>query len=169
MCLDDQILSTYLDNELVQPWKDQVEEHIRNCTACSNRYLALLRLHEHVKNAQIDDESIKKHKDHVLSYLENNVLNSEKKSSFLKKQIKFSFSQFVGVAAAFVIVFVGSLALVSGKSRRIDVPQINSLDINNVSPVSYTQSESLDSYTIEELLQNLESRGLIVTVQLKTK
>ena len=66
-------------------------------------------------------------------------------------------------------MFVGSLALVSGKSRRIDVPQINSLDINNVSPVSYTQSESLDSYTIEELLQNLESRGLIVTVQLKTK
>lgn len=162
MCLDDQILNTYLDGELVEPWKSQVEDHLSYCKACSNRLGTLSELSKDIRNAGLGDDVIKKHQNHVLQYMENNYLNGEKKSSFFRKQFRFSFSQFIGVAAAFVIVFVGSLALTSGKSNKIDAPQIKVLDLQNVSPVSY---KSLDSYSSEELLKNLRSRGLIVTVQ----
>lgn len=46
MCLDDQILNTYLDGELGEPWKTQVIEHLNYCVACNTRLEQLKRLRE---------------------------------------------------------------------------------------------------------------------------
>ncbi|MGD8113841.1 MAG: anti-sigma factor family protein, partial [Sphaerochaetaceae bacterium] len=53
MCLDDQILNTYLDGELVEPWKTQVEEHLKYCTACSSRFRQLQAVHEMVCSSRL--------------------------------------------------------------------------------------------------------------------
>ena len=34
MCIDSQMLSAYLDGELPEPYRTQVEEHLEHCAAC---------------------------------------------------------------------------------------------------------------------------------------
>lgn len=173
MCLDDQILSTYLDNELTQPWKSQVEEHLKHCQVCQKRYESIQNLRKILKNTQISEMEIKARQDRVLAVLEKNHLNKKKTGSVLKKTIKLSVSQFIGVAAAFVVVFVGSwTAIGSSKDKAIPLPEINPavIDISNITPVraiEKTNQKTLDSYSLEDILQNLDSRGYEVDVRLK--
>lgn len=173
MCLDDQILNTYLDGELSQPWKSQVEEHLKFCKACQNRLDNLRHLREVVKNAQVSDEEIEARKEKVFAYLEKNVIKNAKKQSAWRKQIKFSVSQLVGVAAAFVVVFVGSWTVLGSKSEQgIPIPEVapSIVDIANITPARALDSSNertLDSYSLEEILQNLDARGYDVDVKLK--
>ena len=109
MCLDDQILNTYLDNELAEPWKSQVEEHLSYCSSCRTRYQNLLKISDAVKSAELTADEIQPHQDRVLSMIEKNYLSKGKgKKSFLHRTFKLSAPQMIGVAAAFVVVFVGS-------------------------------------------------------------
>lgn len=173
MCLDDQILNTYLDGELAQPWKGQVEEHLKNCRACQNRLENLRELDRIIKGAQVSDEEIQNRKEKVFAYLEKNVINKSRKYSAWHKQIKFSVSQLVGVAAAFVVVFVGSWTVLGSKSEQSiplpdSVPSI--VDIANITPARAIDSSSIrtiDSYSLEEILQNLDARGYDVDIRLK--
>ena len=70
MCLDDQILNTYLDNELTEPWKSQVEEHLSYCSSCRTRYQNLLKISDAVKSAELTSDEIQPHQDRVLSMIE---------------------------------------------------------------------------------------------------
>ena len=173
MCLDDQILNTYLDGELGQPWKGQVEEHLKFCKACQNRLENLKHLREVVKNAQVSDVEIEEKKEKVFAYLEKNVLRKAKKQSAWHKQIRFSVSQLVGVAAAFVVVFVGSWTVLGSKSEQgIPIPEVapSIVDIANITParsMDSSKGRTIDSYSLEEILQNLDARGYDVDVKLK--
>ena len=173
MCLDDQILNTYLDGELVQPWKSQVEEHLKSCRACQNRLDNLKYLDEVIKGAEISDEEIQNRKEKVFAYLEKNVINKSKKKSAWQKQIKFSVSQLVGVAAAFVVVFVGSWTVLGSKTEQsIPLPDAvpSIVDIANITParaVDASAAKGIDSYSLEEILQNLDARGYDVDIRLK--
>ncbi len=175
MCLDDQILNTYVDGELEEPWKSQVEEHLSYCVSCRNRCNSLRELSARIKDAELSQSEIESRKDRVMSVLEKNYLN--KKKGFLKNRIfKFTFPQFaIGTAAAFVIVFAGSFALGSraNKSDIIPVPEIGySVDINNITPVrasdNATTAKSLESYSLDEILKNLDARGYDVDIRLKS-
>ncbi len=173
MCLDDQILNTYLDGELSQPWKSQVEEHLKNCRACQNRLDNLRHLDEVIKNAQVSDEEIQNGKDKIFAYLEKNVISKNRKKSAWHKQIRFSVSQLVGVAAAFVVVFVGSWTLLGSKNEQsIPLPEVvpSIVDISNITPAKTVNSSSvktIDSFSLEEILQNLDARGYDVDIRLK--
>jgi len=173
MCLDDQILNTYVDGELEEPWKSQVEEHLSYCNSCRNRCNSLRDLSRRIKDAQLSSEEIETRKERVLSVLEKNHLN-RKKSSFMSKKFKFSVPQIFGVAAAFVIVFAGSWTLMGRKSSNvIPVPEIGySIDVSNITPVRATDnaasSRSLETYTLDEILKNLDARGYDVDVRLKS-
>lgn len=173
MCLDDQILNTYVDGELEEPWKSQVEEHLSYCNSCRNRCNSLRDLSRRIKDAQLSSEEIETRKERVLSVLEKNHLN-KKKSSFMSKRFKFSVPQIFGVAAAFVIVFAGSWTLMERKSSNvIPVPEIGySIDVSNITPVRATDnaasSRSLETYTLDEILKNLDARGYDVDVRLKS-
>ena len=169
MCLDDQILNTYLDGELTEPWKSQVEEHLSYCKSCKHKLEQLQQLDETLKSAELSQEEIQSHQDRVLTMLEKNVLGKKKKSIF-KKQFKFSMPQLMGVAAAFVIVFVGAWSAGSARSNNvIAMPEVNSsIDISSITPVKAQETKSLDSYSLDEIIKNLDSRGYDVDVRLKS-
>ena len=175
MCLDDQILNTYVDGELEEPWKSQVEEHLSYCVSCRNRCNSLRELSSRIKDAALSQSEIDSRKDRVMSVLEKNYLN-KKKDSLTRKVFKITFGHLaIGAAAAFVIIFVGSFALgsKSGKSDIIPVPEIGySVDINNITPVrasdNATTAKSLESYSLDEILKNLDARGYDVDIRLKS-
>jgi len=174
MCLDDQILNTYLDGELSEPWKSQVEEHLSYCPSCRSRYQKLASLSEKVKLAVLTDEEIAPRQDRVLSMIEKNYLSKKPKQSFWKKYFRVSTPQIIGVAAAFVVVFIGSWAIFGGnKNDAIPLPELNTtIDLKNITPVrstdNSTTSKSLESYSLEEILKNLDARGYDVDIRLKS-
>lgn len=176
MCLDDQILNTYLDGELTEPWKSQVEEHLSYCPSCRTRYQNLLSIKGAMKNAELSDEDIKPRMDRVLSMIEKNYLSKNKKQSFLRRTFKLTAPQLLGVAAAFVVVFVGSWAVFGGNggsNNAIPLPDVStSIDATNITPTrssdNSTTSKSLENYTIEEILNNLDARGLEVDIKVKS-
>lgn len=177
MCLDDQILNTYLDNELTEPWKSQVEEHLSYCPSCRARYQNLLQLSDTIRSSELTEEEIKPHQDRVLSMIEKNYLSKGKgKKSFWKRTFKVSGPQLMGVAAAFVVVFVGSWAVFgnSGSSDgAIILPDVNTtIDLNNITQTrssdNATTSKSLENYSLDEILKNLDARGYDVDIRLKS-
>ena len=177
MCLDDQILNTYLDGELTEPWKSQVEEHLSYCSSCRTRYQNLMKVSEAVKSAELSDEEIQPRKDRVLSMIEKNYLSKGKgKKSFLHKTFKLTAPQMVGVAAAFVVVFVGSWAVFGNNSasdNQILLPDVSTtIDLNNITQTRSTDnaatSKSLENYSVDEILKNLDARGYDVEVRLKS-
>ncbi len=174
MCLDDQILNTYLDGELDEPWKSQVEEHLSYCTGCKIRYNSLKKLRDTVKSAALTQEEIQPHQDRVLALLEKNYLNKPAKKKFFGKEIKFTVPQFMGVAAAFVIVFAGALSLFGNRaSSSIPLPDVSSpINLENITPVkateSTTASKSLDDFTLDDILKYLDGKGYSVDIHLKS-
>ncbi len=84
MCLDDQILNTYLDGELKEPWKSQVEEHLSYCKSCSRKYETLKQLSETIREAELSQEEIQSHQDRVFSMIEKNHIRKHKKFAFLR-------------------------------------------------------------------------------------
>lgn len=176
MCLDDQILNTYLDGELAEPWKSQVEEHLIYCSSCRARYQNLVGLSNTVRAAALTDEEIEPHMDRVLSMIEKNHLTRKSKKSFFHRQFKVSAPQLIGVAAAFVVVFVGSWAVFgngNNKDNTILLPDVNTtIDLNNITQTrstdNATTSKTLDSYSLEDILKTLDARGYDVDIRLKS-
>lgn len=170
MCLDDQILNTYLDGELAEPWKSQVEEHLSYCPSCMKRYESLKKLQSVIKSAELKDEEIKARQDRLLEKLEKNYLNKNKKSIF-HKQLKLTISQLAGVAAAFVIVFVGSWSVMGSKGEQvIPAPEVSStIDVASITQVKTYEKPvvTLNNFTLDEILQNLDERGYDVEIRLK--
>lgn len=174
MCLDDQILNTYLDGELKEPWKSQVEEHLSYCKSCSRKYETLKQLSKTIREAELSQEEIQSHQDRVFSMIEKNHISKHKKFAFLRKQIKFSVPQVMGVAAAFVIVFVGAWNIGSNSAEKvIEMPQVNSsIDITSITPVRASDNnattKTLENASLEEILKNLDLRGYDVDIRLKS-
>ena len=177
MCLDDQILNTYLDGELTEPWKSQVEEHLSYCPSCRTRYQNLLLIKGAMKSSELSDEEIQPRMDRVLSMIEKNYLSKKKgKQSFLRRTFKLTAPQLIGVAAAFVVVFVGSWAVFGGNGssdNAIPLPDVNtSIDLTNITQTrssdNATTSKSLENYSLDEILKNLDARGYDVDIRLKS-
>jgi len=170
MCLDDQILNTYLDGELSEPWKTQVEEHLSYCVACKERLNRLKKLQEMVCGAQLTEEEIAPRQEKVLSFMEKNYF-TKKKPSIMHKKIKVSFGGMLGIAAAFTLIFATAIWGGQGDSQEF-IPNtgINTdINENNVSMVSVRepQIQTLDDYTLEEILTNLDERGYTVDLHVK--
>lgn len=174
MCLDDQILNTYLDGELAEPWKSQVEEHLSYCPSCRARYQKLVQLRDAIRDAALTDEEIAPRQERVLSMIEKNHLSKKSSQSFWRRHFRVSAPQVIGVAAAFVVVFIGSWAVFGGnKDNTIPLPELNTtIDLKNITPVRSTDnastSKSLESYSLDEILKNLDARGYDVDIRLKS-
>lgn len=174
MCLDDQILNTYLDGELAEPWKTQVEEHLSYCPACKARYEQLQKLHEVISGAVLSEEEIAPHQAKVLSFIEHNYLDKHKKVSFFRRKLKVGIPTIITAAAAFVVVFIGAFVLfgTSGEQTAEIIPGMTmNVDSTNIMQVrasdNITASRTLDSYSLEEILKYLDGKGYDVDVRLK--
>ena len=98
MCLDDQVLSTYIDGELAEPWKTQVEEHLLHCSGCKSRYNQLVDLGKDIKSARLREEEYVVQRERIWQYLEKNCV-ALVKERFIEKRLSFRAPVLVVAAA----------------------------------------------------------------------
>ncbi|MDC7245444.1 MAG: hypothetical protein PQJ47_05960 [Sphaerochaetaceae bacterium] len=174
MCLDDQILNTYLDGELVEPWKTQVEEHLKYCTACSSRFRQLQAVHEMVCSSRLSDEKIDAAQEKILAFMENKYLHKEKKVKFLHRDFTMKTPTIIGIAAAFVLIFIGAFTIQSPSlnDSNVLIPQVVDTQSGNVTQVSsidsLTTDQILSNLSLEEILSYLDSKGFEVDLKVKS-
>ena len=85
MCVDDELLSAYLDGELQEPWRTQVEQHLHYCSACKNRFEQLKALDAKLQSVTLSDDEIKQRQDRVLAYFERSRFPQQKKAGLFRK------------------------------------------------------------------------------------
>lgn len=173
MCLDDQILNTYLDGELTEPWKTQVEEHLNYCVACKTRFDQLRSLHAVVSGARLEEQEIAPHKDKVFQFIEKNYMAKKNKVGFLHRDFRVKTPTLLMAAAAFVFVLVGALLIAPGPEADSGelIPQVLPATEGNVVQVRATEglpaSQILENFPLEEILKYLDSRGYEVDLRVK--
>ena len=168
MCIDDGLLSSYLDGELGEPYKSQVEEHLSYCTACQSRLEKLKKLDAIIKGVGPSDEELTSRQEQTLSILEKKCF-SNKKISFWRKKLEVSIPSMVTAAAGIIVVFIGRFALFgSSSSNTSDIMPSFSAQAGseNVHLVS-TKEQGLDAYSLEEIMKYLDSKGYNVDISIK--
>ena len=174
MCVDDQILSSYIDGELSEPWRTQVEEHLDWCEACKSRYETIKAIHDKMKNAVLDDSSIGYSQNRVMRYLNANVLNKEKHTWLQKLHKIVSKKVLLPICSAaltfcFCLIFFHTPNEVNDLSVENPAP---TLSIENIVPVrlsdNYTTTQSLENYSLEEILKYLDDSGYDVSISVKS-
>lgn len=143
MCVDDQLLNTYLDQELKEPWKTQVEEHLSYCNACRLRLSALQEIQNRLASATLNDDEIAPSKERVLTYFEKNRFSGEStKQLFWHKRVQVKLMPAILTsAAAFVVVFIASFVLFSSnpEQRQEILPVLPIRSIPHISDKSATR------------------------------
>lgn len=173
MCIDQQLLSSYLDGELKEPFRSQTEEHLAYCPACRARLDKLKELDVRIREASPSDAELSVHKDEVLAALEKKYFSeNSSKISFFRRRFELSLPQMVTAAAAVVVVFIGGFVLFGSNSKQTNeiLPSYSmQADRENVRFVSNdAQSrQGLDSYSLEEILKYLDSKGYNVDISIK--
>lgn len=174
MCVDDQILSAYIDGELSEPWKTQIEEHLEWCEACKKRLADLKEVHDVVNNAVLDDSSIGLSQNRVMRYLNANVLNKEK-HTWLQKLHKIVSKKVLLPICSAALTFCFCLIIFTSPEKVTEITHVDnvpSLSIENITPVrltdNYTTSETLDKYSLDEILKYLDEKGYDVSISVKS-
>lgn len=173
MCLDDQILNTYLDGELSEPWKTQVKEHLSYCSACNTRFQQLTRLHNTLWEARLEESEIEKKQEHILQFMDKNYLEKRKKIGLLRRQVHMKMPVLISAAAVFVLLFVGSFFL--RDTKQFDtvelIPTLHPTSSGAVMQVRATEgiatTQILESISLEEILRYLHAKGYQVDLRFK--
>jgi anti-sigma factor RsiW len=173
MCLDDQILNTYLDGELTEPWKTQVAEHLNYCTACKARFEQLRSLHAVVSSARLGEDEMAPHQEKVLAFIEKNYIDKKRKVGFLHRDFRVKTPTLLVAAAAFVFVLVGALLIGPDRTVGTDqlIPRVVPTSEGSVVQVRATEGlaaeQVLDSFPLEEILKYLDMKGYEVDLKVK--
>ena len=169
MCIDDQMLSAYMDGELMEPYLTQVKEHLEHCQACRTRLEELTALMDKVKDAAIPEETLLRNKDRIYSLLDDKFFTGKKKVNFFRRRIEMGMPSLITAAAAVIFIFVGGF-MFFGSSEGQTTEILPSFQVNadsqNVQFVSDTPT-SLDDYTLEEILEYLDQKGYDVDISIK--
>lgn len=169
MCIDTEMLSSYKDGELKEPYRTQVEAHLEHCAACRKLLDNLTLLDDTVKSDSYSNEALEKNKDAIFDKLDNKFFKSKSKFGFLRKRIQMSVPQLITAAAAAAFIFVGGFMLFGNNSSQTE-DILPSFAVNaengNVKLVS-SESYSLDNYSLDEILKYLDSKGYKVDITLK--
>ncbi|MGM0432629.1 MAG: anti-sigma factor family protein [Spirochaetota bacterium] len=183
MCLDDKTISAYIDGELGEPWKTQVEEHLLHCSTCRQRYDQLELLEEDIQAARIQDEEFSEQQSRVWNYLKKHVI-TEEPTRFFKRRFYIPAPVLMGAAAALVLLFAVNFMVFrdAGQSQAdgVDtIPVISSAPEEErasegqgeMVQVSASDSSSvartLEDLSVEQILKILDERGFEVDLRLK--
>ncbi len=169
MCIDSQMLSAYLDGELKEPYRTQVQEHLAHCEACQKQLDNMASLDEQVKAAKTSDEMLDRKKDIIFNTLDQKYFQNGKKVSFIRRKIEMRLPTMITAAAAVVFIFIGGFMFFgTNPSQTEDIlPSFAiSADQQNVRYVSSGKG-SLDDYSLEEIMQYLDSKGYNVNITMK--
>ena len=174
MCVDDQILSAYIDGELSEPWKSQIEEHLEWCEACKKRLADIKEVHNVVSNAVLEDDVVGLSQNRVMRYLNANVLNKEK-YTWKQKLHNFVSKKVLLPICSAALTFCFCLIIFTSPDKVNEIAPIDnepSLAIENITPVrltdNYTTSETLDKYSLDEILKYLDEKGYDVSISVKS-
>lgn len=173
MCVDDELLNTYLDGELDEPWRTQVEEHLGYCNACRLRLEQLRLLQQRIASAVLPDEDIRVRQERVLAFFEKSRFPlKEKNMNIFRKRVQVRLiPALMTTAAAFVVVFIGAFVLFGTNTNQAQdiLPGIATpIDSAHVRQVSDTQTITLDSFSLEQIVQHLDAMGYAVKLEVKT-
>ena len=173
MHLDDQIISSYLDNEVSSPWKEQLEEHIEWCPACQKQLEEARHLKTVINNAVLPQENIEASQKRVFSYIEKNILK-KKKAPFKAIIVKPSFKKVFWPVLSAAVTFCFCLIIFNpGQSLNLiqKTPENISLSIESITPIrasdNYTTGKSLNDYSLEDIIQYLDKEGYDVSISTK--
>ena len=173
MCVDDQLLSAYIDGELSEPWKSQINEHVEWCEACKKRLGDMRGLHTIVHNAMLDDESVGYSQNRVMKYLNSNVLNKEK-HTWKQKVHNFVSKKVLLPICTAVLSFCFCLIIFTSPDKMKEIAPtdaVSSLTIENITPVrltdNYTTIQSLSNYSLEDIMEYLDAMGYDVSISMK--
>lgn len=168
MCLNEQMINSFIDNELQEPWISQIQEHLNSCAACRKTYESLLGMKNALKSIDLSDQEISESSKKVHQFIHS---NKEKDKSFLKKHFSVSLPMMVTAAAAFVVVFVGAFFFMSD-SDSLNLENIPSIELNqNASLVPVSDNlelkKDLSTYSVDQIVKELENRGFSVHLDVK--
>ena len=168
MCIDDQLISAYLDGELKEPYLSEVREHLSYCQACRDRLEDFRHLDDKIKSyLSLSEEEKNRNRDKISSLLEEKCFSGGKRS-LLRRKIELSVSGLVTAAAALVFVFIGGFMFFGTSTEQTEdiLPSFAlQADSSNVRFVS--DSSGLENYTLEEILKYLDSKGYNVDISIK--
>lgn len=171
MCLDDALLNAYLDGELQEPWKTQVEEHLSYCNGCKLRLEQLIELDKTLRSTTVNEDEIELRSQRVMEFFENNRFNETVKESFFKRKIQLNLvPALLTSAAAVVVVFIGSFVLFGSNNKQTSeiLPEVMMpIESNQVEQVSVNQKTPLDEYSLSEIIHYLDSQGYAVKLEVK--
>jgi predicted anti-sigma-YlaC factor YlaD len=172
MCLDDALLNSYLDGELLEPWKTQVEEHLSYCNGCQMRLEQLSVLNDKIKSATISDDEINMRGERVMTFFDKNRFGKPKKQNIFRRKIQLNLvPALITSAAAFVVVFIGSFVLFGTNNQQTSeiLPEVMlPIESSQVQQVSNEMKTSLDDFSLSEIIHYLDSQGYAVTLEVKT-
>ena len=169
MCIDLQMLSAYMDGELKEPYRTQVEEHLEHCAACRNLLENMKKLDEKIQKDIFSEEELNRNKDAIYKKLDAKCFGDDKQISFFRRKIQMSVPAAITAAAAAVFIFVGGFALFGSNTKETNdiLPSFAvNAESENVRLVSQGKT-SLEDYTLEEILQYLDSKGYQVDISIK--
>ena len=168
MCIDAQMLSAYLDGELKEPYRTQVEEHLEYCSACRHHLEDMKALDERISGAAYPQEELTRKKDQIFQLLDKKYFQEGKKISFIRRRLEVSVPAFMTAAAAVVFIFIGGFMFFGTSAEQTgDILPSFALQADG-SNVRYVANEaSLDSFTLEEILHYLDSKGYNVDISIK--
>ena len=84
MCIDLQMLSAYMDGELKEPYRTQVEEHLEHCAACRNLLENMKKLDEKIQKDIFSEEELNRNKDAIYKKLDAKCFGDDKQISFFR-------------------------------------------------------------------------------------
>ena len=168
MCIDAQMLSAYLDGELREPYKTQVEEHLEYCSACRKHLEDMKSLDRRIRDAGYAQEELSRKKDQIFQLLDKKYFQEGRKVSFIRRKLEISIPAFITAAAAVVFVFAGSFMFFGTSADQTgDILPSFAVQADGAN-VRYVSNEaSLDSFTLEEILHYLDSKGYNVDISIK--
>ena len=169
MCIDLQMLSAYMDGELKEPYRTQVEEHLEHCAACRNLLEGMRALDKKLEKDTFSPDELNRNKDAIFKKLDSKFFFEGRKVSFFRRKIQMSVPAAITAAAAAVFIFVGGFALFGSNTKETNdiLPSFAvNAESENVRLVSQGKT-SLEDYTLEEILQYLDSKGYQVDISIK--
>ncbi len=166
MCIDDQMLSAYLDGELKEPYFSEVKEHLLYCQACRARLDDFKSLSDDIRSLETDKESLSRNKEKIFSLLDEKYFKRSRKTSVFRRKFEFSLPGLVTAAAAVVFIYAGSFILFNADSSGANqiLPSFQAhADSSNVQFVSQ-RTNSLEQYSIDHIIRYLEEKGYEVDI-----
>ncbi|MFA5448471.1 MAG: zf-HC2 domain-containing protein [Sphaerochaeta sp.] len=171
MCVDDELLSTFLDGELTEPWKTQVAEHLGYCSACRTRLSQLQQLSERLTSVTLTEDEMAASKDRVLAFFETTKFpTATDKVPFLKRRFELKLAPALLSAAAFVVVVVGAFVFFSPNSphgQEILPGVVAPIDSEHIRQVTDLPKPTLDMFSLEQIIQHLDAMGYAVKLEVK--